>query len=127
MIVYKKVRLLKDGNCYPLFIDNKKPFKFGKWMKCEYHPTNGFAPRTIKGDPANGTACGGWHCCFKPVAPHIADSLKSGEHRVWIECESKGKSIKYNRPESQGGTWVLVEYIKPLRILTTDEVNKINL
>lgn len=36
MIVYKKVRVLKDGNYYPLFIDKTKPFEFGEWMKAGF-------------------------------------------------------------------------------------------
>lgn len=116
MIVYKKVRALKDGNYYPLFIDKKKPFLFGEWMEAGFHPTPGFAPRSLGLDEF-GNEIGGWHCCFKPVAPHIADELKSGEKRVWMECEAKGKMEKYDRPESQGGAWLLVQYLKPLRIM----------
>ena len=116
MIVYKKVRILKDGNCYPLFIDKTKPFTFGEWMHCEFHPTKGFAPRTIEGTE---TPIGGWHCCFEPIAPHIADKLSSGEERVWMECEAKGAMQKYNRPESQGGAWLLAEYIRPIRLINT--------
>ena len=39
MKAYKLVRLGKDGNCYPLFINKKQPFTFGKEMIAEYHPT----------------------------------------------------------------------------------------
>lgn len=121
MIVWKKVRILKDGNAYPLFIDKKKPFVFGEWMKAEFHPTKGFAPRSL-GKDENGNEIGGWHCCYKPVAPHIADKLASGEVRVWMKCEAKGITQKYDRPESQGGAWLLVEWLKPLEIITEKEV-----
>ena len=116
LIVYKKVRLLKDGKCYPLFIDKKKPFLFGEWMKAEYCPTKGFLPRSL-GTNEDGTDIGGWHCCFQPIAPHIADNLSSGEKRVWIKCLIKGKRETYDRPESQGGTWILAEWIKPIEII----------
>lgn len=116
MIVWKKVRILKDGNAYPLFIDKKKPFLIGEWMHAEYHPTKGFAPRSL-GKDADGNEIGGWHCCYKPEAPHIADKLASGEVRVWMKCEAKGKMQKYDRPESQGGAWLLVEWLKPLEIV----------
>lgn len=116
MVVYKKVRILKDGNAYPLFIDKRKPFVFGEWMHAEYHPTKGFAPRSL-GKDADGNEIGGWHCCYKPEAPHIADKLASGEVRVWMKCEAKGKMQKYDRPESQGGAWLLVEWLKPLEIV----------
>ena len=116
MIVYKKVRILKDGKVYPLFIDKTKPFEFGEWMKAGFHPTKGFAPRSL-GKDADGNEIGGWHCCYQPVAPHIADELKSGEKRIWMKCEAKGEMKKYDRPESQGGAWLLVEWLKPLEII----------
>ncbi len=112
MKVYKKVRIKKDGKCYPLFIGKNKPFIFGEWMQCEFIPTKGFAERSI----SDTEKIGGWHCCYQPVAPHLADELKSGE-KVWIECEAKGRTKRYERPESQGGAWVLVEYIMPLQIV----------
>lgn len=120
MIVFKKVRLLNDGKCYPLFIDKKKPFLFGEWMRCEFHPTNGFAPRSI----GNGVE-GGWHATKRPIAPHLADRLKNGEQRVWLECEAKGQVTEYERSEFYGGNWYLCEYIKPLRILSSLEVDNI--
>ena len=116
MIVYKKVRILKDGNVYPLFIDKRNPFRFGEWMRASFNPTKGFAPRSL-GQDENGDEIGGWHCCYKMEAPHIADKLKSGEKRVWMKCESMGKMQKYDRPESQGGAWLLVEYLKPIEIV----------
>ena len=119
--IYKKVRILKDGNVYPLFIDKKKPFLFnGEWVHCEFHPTNGFAERTFLDEDGNKIGC--WHGTFLPVAPHIADSTKSGEKRIWMECRAKGQTATYNRPLLQGGTWGLFEYIKPVRILTDEEV-----
>lgn len=114
MKVYKKVRIKEDGNCYPLFINKNNAFRFGEWMKCEFHPTKGFAERSID----ETEKIGGWHCCYSPIAPHLADKLANGEQRVWIECEAKGRTKRYERPESQGGAWLLAEYIKPLRIIT---------
>lgn len=114
-IVYKKVRVLKNG-FYPLFIGKTKPFRFGEWMKAEYLPTSGFAPRSL-GKNSEGKEIGGWHCCYKPEAPHIADQLKSGERRVWMKCLAKGRCEKYDRPESQGGAWLLVEFLMPLEIV----------
>lgn len=123
MKVFKKVRIKSDGNCYPLFIDKQKPFVFGEWMQAEFHPTKGFAPRSLNGLDEN--PIGGWHCCFKPIAPHIADELKTGEKRVWMECEADGLMKKYDRPESQGGAWILVEKLKPIRLLNESEVKEL--
>lgn len=117
MIVYKKVRILKDGNCYPLFINKKEPFVFGQWMKSGFYPTKGFAPRSINGTDAENPV-GGWHSCPTPEASWIADKLSSGEQRVWMVCEARNV-VEYQRPQ---GTWYLSEYIKPLRLLTEEEV-----
>lgn len=121
MKVYKKVRVLSDGNLYPLFIDKKKPFRFGEWLHCEFHPTKGFSPRCISEDIK-----GGWHCCFRPVAPHLNDVLSSGERRVWMECEARGEMVTYDRPESQGGAWLLAEEIMPVRVLSEEEVKTLS-
>lgn len=123
--VYKKVRINRDLELLPLFIDNHRPFRLGKWMHCQYHPTRGFAPRSC-GRSADGKPLGGWHCCFMPIAPHLADQLKSGERRVWIKCEARGQRIVYDRPWNQGGAWILVEWIRPIAVLTEEEVNQIN-
>lgn len=94
MIAYKLVRKLKDGSISPLFINKKFRIPFDEWLKAEPHETKGFAFRK------------GWHCTLKPIAPHL--SLKD---RVWVKVEIKDVEL-YNRPESQGGTWVLAQNIK---------------
>lgn len=101
MIVYKLVREMKDGSLAPLFINKKLRFILGEWLDAELIPTKGFLPRR------------GFHCCTKPEAPHLS---KKG--RVWIECEVPDNGFTvYQRPESQGGTWVLAERIKPNRVI----------
>lgn len=117
MKVYKLVRKGKDGKCYPLFIDSKVPFDFGKKMHCKYVPTKGFAPRSV-----DDAQTGGWHCCFTTVAPHLSEVKKDGERRVWIECVGEGKTKTYKRPFKQGGEWILVETITPVREVPWDEV-----
>jgi hypothetical protein len=112
MKAYKLVRLGKDGNCYPLFINKKQPFTFGKEMIAEYHPTPGFAGRM------------GFHCCFFPYAPHLKEELKSGEKRAWIELEVSDYST-YDRPESQGGAWILANKVVPLRVIPMEEAHKL--
>ena len=47
--------------------------------------------------------------------------LANGEQRVWVECEVEDYDT-YNRPESQGGTWILAQRMKINRELTEDEV-----
>lgn len=112
MTAYKLVRKLKDGNLYPLFINKKEQFAINEWLSAECYPTKGFAVRK------------GFHCCFQPVAPHLKLHLSNGEERVWILCEVEDWE-SYNRPESQGGAWVLAQKIKVIRELSNKEVQKL--
>ena len=105
MKAYKLVRKLKDGNLYPLFINKKEPFILNKWLKAECYPTKGFAVRK------------GFHCCFQPLAPHLKERLSNGEQRVWVKCEVEDWE-SYDRPESQGGAWILAQKMKVLEELT---------
>lgn len=112
MRAYKLLRKLSDGKLYPLFIHKTYPTTFNEWMQAECYPTKGFAVRC------------GWHCCFKPLAPHLSMQLANGEQRVWVECEVEDWA-SYNRPESQGGSWILAQKMKVIRELTDDEVAQI--
>ena len=111
MRAYKLVRI-KNGKLYPLFIGRKKETKIGEWLHAECIPTKGFAVRT------------GFHCCFLPFAPHLKTNLANGEQRVWVECEVEDWE-RYDRPESQGGAWILAQKMKVNKIITSDEVNQI--
>ena len=104
MKAYKLLRELKDGKLYPLFINKLSPTPIGEWMDAECIPTKGFAVRK------------GWHCCFKPYAPHLKMQLANGEKRVWVECEVEDIET-YDRPESQGGQWILAQKMKIVRRL----------
>jgi len=94
MKAYKLVRKMKDGSLSPLFINKKKRLPIGEWMDAESHPTKGFAFRK------------GWHCTLNTIAPHLS---KRG--RVWIEVLVDEFEL-YNRPDSQGGVWVLAQKMK---------------
>lgn len=50
--------------------------------------------------------------------------LANGEQRVWVECEVEDWT-SYNRPESQGGSWILAQKMKIIRELTEKEVGNI--
>ena len=104
MKAYKLLRMKADGKLYPLFIDKGTPTPIGVWMPAECHPTKGFAVRE------------GWHCCFKPVAPHLKQVLANGQRRVWCEVEVEDWA-KYDRPESQGGAWILAQRMKVLQVV----------
>lgn len=104
MIAYKLIRQMKDGQLSPLFINKKSRIPVGEWLEAEHHPTKGFAERQ------------GWHCTLKPIAPHLVETPKKGTPRVWVKVEIEDFEY-YNRPESQGGTWVLAQRMKVLEIL----------
>lgn len=112
IIAYKLLRIKKDGKLYPLFINKTVETPIGEWMEAECHPTKGFAVRK------------GWHCCFRPIAPHLKTELSNGEKRIWIECEVEDWE-SYDRPESQGGAWILAQRMKINRVLTMEEVEDI--
>ena len=112
MTAYKLMRLGKDGNVYPLFINKKEATRFGEVLKAKCFPTRGFAVRT------------GWHCCFTPYAPHLKEKLASGERRVWVEVKVKNWE-SYDRPESQGGKWILAQNMIAVRIMNEDDVIKV--
>lgn len=109
---YKLMRQLSDGTVHPLFINKREPTKFGVPLKAECYPTKGFAVRK------------GWHCCFTPYAPHLKEKLANGEQRVWVEVLVRDFET-YNRPESQGGKWILAQEMIAKRIVADDEVKQI--
>jgi hypothetical protein len=94
MIAYKLFRKLKNGELAPLFINKKQRIKAGQWLDAESHPTKGFAYRK------------GWHCTLRPEAPHLSE-----KNRVWCQVEIEDYE-HYQRPESQGWTWVLAQRMK---------------
>lgn len=102
-IVWKLFKLRKNGSLGPLFINAKAVIPVGEWMQAEAHATKGFAYRP------------GWHACFRPVAPHLSENPKAGPRRVWARCEAEGITT-YDRPESQGGAWVLAERLRVLEV-----------
>jgi len=105
MRAYKLIRKMKDGSLSPLFINKTSRIPVGIWMEAESHPTKGFAHRQ------------GWHCTLKPNAPHlVVGGVGKGKDRVWVEVEVQGTEL-YNRPESQGGTWVLAQRMKIIKEL----------
>jgi hypothetical protein len=99
MTAYKLLRRRKNGTLGPLFINCRQVIEPGRQYPAEFHPRKGYAPRA------------GWHCTLRPVAPHL-----STKGRVWCEVEVEGCEL-YNRPESQGGTWVLAKQMTLTRVM----------
>ena len=99
MIAYKLFHKRKNGTLGPLFINRPQVIEPNKWLAAEAHRTKGYAFRP------------GWHCCDKPIAPHL-----SKKNRVWCLVEINGwQSIQ--RPVAQGGLWYLAKCLKLLKEL----------
>jgi hypothetical protein len=95
MIAYKMMKKRKNGTLGSLFINASAVIPVGEWLEAEPYRKKGFAFRV------------GWHCCFEQNAPH----LKLMENRVWVKVEVEDWK-SYDRPESQGGAWVLANKMK---------------
>lgn len=100
---WKLFKMRADGTLGPLFINARLRVPLGEWMDAEDHPTKGFAHRP------------GWHATYEPVAPHLSLNPKSGPRRVWCRVLMSGCK-RFNRPQSQGGTWVLAERLKVVEV-----------
>lgn len=99
MIAYKLFNIRKDGSIGSLFINKKEKLPFNTWLPYKDCPTKGYKNRP------------GWHCMTKPYAPHL-----SMKNRKWFKVElgDIDTYIYFKRPENQGGTWILSQYIKIL-------------
>jgi hypothetical protein len=94
VIAYKLLRVRSDGTLGTLFINRQQVIPFNQWLQAGEYKTKGYALRP------------GWHATLKPEAPHLKMQLANGEVRQWYMVELINERV-YNRPESQGGTWVL--------------------
>ena len=93
MIAYKLLNKRKDGTYGPLFINRKQKLLLSEWYPAEDHPTKGYAHRP------------GWHCCEKPIAPHLSE-----KNRVWCEVDIENYEV-IHRPESQGNIWFIAKHM----------------
>lgn len=133
---YKIFEMDRDGNLKPLFIEKNIAYPIGIWIKGEFVPTKGFAPRA------------GIHLGVLPSAIHLMDSngnykgRNKGWRRVWCEVEydctndyneEVSKLPKkcftdslpadgwYRFREFGKLDWILSDKIKINKILTEDE------
>lgn len=100
---YKLLRRRKNGTLGPLFINASQVIPLDEWLEAEDHPTKGYAHRP------------GWHCTLKPVAPHIKLEPKNKPPRIWCRVLIED-ATHFDRPQSQGGTWVLARRMKVLGV-----------
>lgn len=104
---YKLLRLRKDQTLGPLFINRRQVIVPGVWLRAESHPTKGFAFRP------------GWHCSWLPRAPHL-----TRKGRVWAEVTIRGYA-EFERPDHQGGMWLLGQWMRVERILSDADTESI--
>ena len=97
MVVYKLLKVRKDGSIGPLFINRRQRIPIGEWLEAENHPTKGYAERP------------GWHTTNSPNAPHL--SMKG---RTWFEVEIDDY-YEFPRPGNQGGMWYIANKMKVLK------------
>jgi hypothetical protein len=102
---WKLFRIRRNGTLGPLFINRKLVVKEGEWFPAEDHPTKGYARRP------------GWHCAPQPYAPHLKVDAKTGQ-RIWVEVEI-ADFADLVRPEVQGGTWYLANWLRVIPRQTT--------
>jgi hypothetical protein len=96
MIAYKLIRLRKNGQLSPLFINKKFIYPIGEWLVAEAHFTKGFKFRK------------GFHVTHSPRAPHLTN-----KGRVWYKVEIEDYE-EVHRPENQGGLWYLAQRMRIL-------------
>ena len=102
MTAYKLFRVKRNGKIGSLFINRQADIQLNVWHEAECHPTKGFAVRQ------------GWHCTMQPIAPHL-----STKGRKWFQVEVEGITT-FDRPECQGGTWVLARFMKVIGEVTNE-------
>lgn len=137
---YKLFEMDKEGNLYPLFLDNNTVYPLNEWINAGIHYSNRFAPRP------------GLHCGVIPSAPWLMSygedgngyykGRRSGWKRVWAEVEYN-YTIDYNGEVSKlkkkcfidkipengwyffkeygKATWIITDKIKILKVISEEE------
>jgi hypothetical protein len=104
---YKLLRKRKNGSIGSLFVDRTTKLPLGKWLSAVDHKPTNLAHRP------------GWHCLPRPLAPHLSE-----KGRVWCVVEVDDFK-KIDRPQSQGGTWLLANRMRIVKELSEAEIKAI--
>jgi hypothetical protein len=97
---YKLLHQRKDGSLGSLFINRKQRLEPGIEYLAEDFPTKGYKHRP------------GWHVLCHPYAPH----LKQDPPKVWAKVSYRDYVV-HQRPENQGGKWILAKFMSIEEIL----------
>ena len=95
---WKLLRVRQDKTLGSLFINKSQVLVRGVWLESAPHKTPGYAFRP------------GRHAMVKREAPHL-----STVGRVWCRVELLGVE-EYERPEAQGGMWLLAKQMRIIRV-----------
>jgi hypothetical protein len=106
MIAYKLVRMGRDGQLYPLYVNSTQPFVIGEWMYAEPGPMteNG----KVKSKLGQLAYRPGFHCSDIPYATHIGKKGADGKiafmnaDHVWVEVEIDD-TIDYQEEANRNG------------------------
>lgn len=105
----------QTGALHPLFVDKKNPVPVGEMLPAR--------DNSALASKANLQERPGWHAAPTPYAPHLMDregNMRPG--RVWAQVSMpKHDSELYDRPESQGGAWLLGGHMRVDRVLEPHE------
>ncbi len=91
---FKLFKKRKDGSLGSLFCNVRARLPIGEWMEAKPYPNKDLAFRPF------------WHVMLKKHAPHLSE-----KGRVWCEVLVEDYETM-QRPESQGGTWLLSKKLK---------------
>lgn len=149
-----KLCRIKDGKVFPLYVLANKEIKMNEWNESEEGISAD--DTHVKSKLGNLRKRSGWHCCLGAWCHHIGGKVNKNDKlpsyrkadEVWIEClirddvDYTEEAKKYGRNgmlsvpkdgfymfKTSGnvkGDWLITSAIKPLRILTDEEVYELN-
>ena len=111
MKMYKIMRVKTDGMLYPIGVNRYRSYNVGEWYDAEHIESRKY--KTKKG----------FYGFEKPSSKRYKESLRRGEKRVWVECETEDCELYYHPMD--GETWMIAQRMKILRALSERDVNKI--
>jgi len=142
---YKLFRI-KNGKLYPLYVEAKREIPIGEWLTAN-------VGEKVDETHVKASGCGGklslrpgFHSCEIPVTDWIGKKDEDGtliqrKDTVWCECEVCGDQLivteryglrdipegwyYYRTNSKQVDPWIISKYIKVIRVLSNEEVDKI--
>ena len=146
MKTYKLFKI-KNGKLYPLYVEANREMKVGEWLEAGCGEMVDATHVKAKGCGGSLSLRPGYHSTKVPFTDWIGQKMPDGtlaqrKDTVWCECEVKGEQIEckdrfgfrqiqkgkwyYFRTNSkQKDPWIISDFIKINKILSSDEVTEI--